>query len=216
MSNLTHVFSGFYVRKDLIGKNPVFLHVGSYTGEIEKILTDMFPDCQIYSIEAHPANFEELCHNTKDMVNLTRINAAMTDSSEREIFISGIKGAATTYKVSGGIKVKGITLSEFTRDFSIDSIDCIFYNAEGSEMDFMPHLMESGSYKRVKQVCVNFHVHVKDFGITYDSVMKMIKDAKIDQFYSINDDRVSRIASTATGVPISERYPCFLFFRDER
>lgn len=213
MSNFSHIFSGFYIEKDLVRKNPVFLHVGSYTGEIERILTDMFPDCQIYSVEAHPSNFSELCQNTKDMKNVIRINSAMTDDSNKEIFISGMRGAATTYKVTDGIKVKGITLPELISQFNIGTIDCIFYNAEGSEMEFMPHLINSGIHSQINQVCVNFHVHVSEFGITYADVEKMFDDLKIRDVYSINDDRVSRIASEATKKQISERYPCFLFYK---
>lgn len=214
MSNFRHVFSNFYINEKSIREIPKFLHVGSYTGEIEKILTEIFPKCTIYSVEPHPDNFLELVKNTDGMSNVVRINKALTNNSQKKVFISGSGGVATTYKIFSGTKVPRITLKEIIEEFSIDSFDCIFYNAEGSEMDFVPYLMESGLHEKVDQLCVNFHVHVESFGISYEDVENLFSSTRIREVYTINDDRVSKIASSATGVPLSERYPCFLFYKE--
>ena len=44
-------------------------------------------------------------------------------------------------------------------------------------------------------------------------VDKLLKESGIHNLYEINDDRITKIASKATGGPTSEKYPCFLFIR---
>lgn len=211
-----YVADAFYVDTQSIERNPIFLHVGTFTGKTETKLTSMFPTCKIYAIEPHPDNYTRLVQNTRHLSNVIHVNKAITvDEYSDFTILSGTGSCATTYRVNDGIKVPSTTLKKFIFDNSIENIDCVFYNAEGSEMEFLPYLIKSGLQKNVKQLCLNFHVHVPEFMITYQKVDDLLKSCGITDHYHVNDDRITRIASQATGGPTSEKYPCFLFMRKD-
>jgi len=214
-NNFLHLFSNFYINADSIRKKPIFVHVGTYSGDLERELIKHFPDCKIYSVEPHPDNFNMLCEKTKNMNNVIKINKAIVVDDQENVFIQGSGGGATTYNIKSGLQVEGITIGQLIDEYEIDEIECVFYNAEGTEMDFIPSVVERGLYKKIKQICVNFHVHVPEFKITWLKVLRMLVNIKIKDYYKINDDQKTQIATKATGSPISERYPCFLFFKEQ-
>lgn len=207
-----YLVEAFYMCKQDYKEDLVFLHVGSFTGKLEKKLTSLFPYCKIYSFEPHPDNFKRLEENTKHLDTVVRINKAIiTNEFQDEVLLQGKGSVATTYQVSSGIKVPATTLKKVTNENNIQKIDAIFYNAEGSEMEFLPYIIENNLYTNISQICLNFHVHVPEFNITYSKVEKLLESLKIKDYYHINDDRITKIASKATGKQLSEKYPCFLF-----
>ncbi len=213
MKNPKYIADAFYFDIDLVSKAPTFVHVGTFTGKLETKLVEMFPDCKIYSIEPHPDNFERLVKNTSHLSNVIRINKAIITSENDKVILSGTGSCATTYKTTSGLEVQATTIEKFIKEYNISDIDCIFYNAEGSEMEFIPHIVSNNIHVNMKQICLNFHVHVPQFEITYEKVDNLLRDSGIANLYNINDDRITKIASQATGGPTSEKYPCFLFIR---
>lgn len=211
--NYQYISDAFYFDTSEISKNPIFVHVGTFTGKLENKLVSLFPDCQIFSIEPHPENFKNLVKNTEHLKNVVRINKALITTEDKKTILEGNGSCATTYKTRRGIEVESFTIKNFIEDFNLKDIDCVFYNAEGSEMDFIPYIVANGIHSKMRQICLNFHVHVPHFEITYDKVDNLLKNSGIMNFYKINDDRITKVASRATGGPTSEKYPCFLFVR---
>lgn len=212
--NYQYVADAFYFDLNEVSENPTFVHVGTFTGKLEKKLIELFPNCKIYSIEPHPDNFNRLVKNTEDLKNVVRINKAIVSDDKEKVFLQGSGSCATTYRITEGIEVQSINMKNFIEEFKLTDIDCVFYNAEGSEMEFIPYIVSSGVHCNLRQICLNFHVHVPQFKITYEKVDDLLKNSGIMNFYKINDDRITRIASKATGGPTSETYPCFLFVRN--
>jgi len=213
MKNPQYVADAFYFDTGVVDKNPTFIHVGTFTGKLETKLVGMFPDCKIYSIEPHPDNFDRLDKSTAHIPNVTRVNKAIICNDNEKVMLSGKGSCATTYRTTHGIEVQATTIEKLIEEYEISDIDCIFYNAEGSEMEFIPYIVSNQINEKIKQICLNFHVHVPEFDITYEKVDKLLKESGIHNLYEINDDRITKIASKATGGPTSEKYPCFLFIR---
>jgi len=141
------------------------------------------------------------------------VNKAIICNDNEKVMLSGKGSCATTYRTTHGIEVQATTIEKLIEEYEISDIDCIFYNAEGSEMEFIPYIVSNQINEKIKQICLNFHVHVPEFDITYEKVDKLLKESGIHNLYEINDDRITKIASKATGGPTSEKYPCFLFIR---
>jgi FkbM family methyltransferase len=213
MKNPRYVADAFYFDTDIVSKNPTFVHVGTFTGKLETKLTEMFPDCKIYSIEPHPDNFARLVKSTSHLENVIRINKAVITTDDEKTKLEGSGSCATTYLTTRGIEVQATTIEKIIKEYEISDVDCMFYNAEGSEMEFIPYIVSNSINKKIKQLCLNFHVHVPQFNITYEKVDNLLRNSGISDLYDINDDRITKIASKATGSPTSEKYPCFLFIR---
>lgn len=212
---LLHIQSSFYIDSSRVGENPIFLHVGSMTGRLEKVLNEVYPDCRIYAMEPHPVNFKRLVENTASLNNITCINKALICDNSHTALLRGVDSSCTTYKVKkderDAIEVEAINLQDLLKEYGIEKIDCMFYNAEGSEMELLPYICSGSIFKKIDQICLNFHTHRGDLGITHEDVEKLINETGIEEIYDINDDRVSQIASRATGLAHSLKYPCFLF-----
>jgi len=211
--NLKYLVEAFYINESLLPKNPIFLHIGTFTGKLEKLLTKLYPSCSIYSIEPHPDNFAKLRENVKELTNVYLTNKAIVSTNDNKVLLAGVGSCASTYKATNGIEVDAITLEKFVLENNISNIDCIFYNAEGSEMEFLPYLVENKMCSMITQICLNFHTHVQGFGISYENAFEMMDRIKIHDHYVINDDRSTRVASIASGGRLSELYPCFLFYK---
>lgn len=59
-------------------------------------------------------------------------------------------------------------------DLNIQSIDLLKINVEGSEFSILPHLVESGCIKKVKNIQVQFHHFVPDAHRRRRKIQKMI------------------------------------------
>jgi len=217
MSDIIYLDQAFFLNKTCLRKDPTFVHVGTFSGRLEKKLTELFPTCKIFSIEPHPSNFTNLVQNTSHLKNITRLQKALVSNDETSVFLHGLGSCASTFfsKQKKGIEVPAINLKNLISDQNIDEIDCIFYNAEGSEMQFLPYLINEKLDDKVRQICLNFHTHVKEFQITREKVEDILSFINKNSSYKIIDDRSEKIASTATGnQQLSEKYPCHLFFRE--
>jgi len=134
-----------YINTKNIATNPIFVHVGTITGKLEHKLVEQFPTCHIYSCEPQDSCFKSLVQRTTDIKDhITYINAAVTTKNTPTVQLFGEGSCGSTYKQISSkstTTVNNITLEQLITQYNIPMIDCIFYNAEGSEMEFLPYLV---------------------------------------------------------------------------
>ena len=74
--------------------------------------------------------------------------------------LSNIDSSSSIFiRPEGGleISVKMKSLSKFLDDNSINNIDLMYMNIEGSEYKLLPHIIKSGKIKNIKYLQIQFH-----------------------------------------------------------
>lgn len=134
---------------------PVILDIGAHRGESIRFFKEIFPECNIYSFEPDPDNFEELkkcCDEINSLYRLGKafaINQAVCDQSEEVKFfkqdishLGGLKPINKSSEDSLGyaehalnqsISVQATTLDHFIVESRVQQIDILKIDVQGLE-----------------------------------------------------------------------------------
>jgi FkbM family methyltransferase len=125
--------------------------VGAYLGGACIPWAQMYPEAQVYGIEACPNNFELLSKKSKDIANFSACHYAVSDttgtidffvsnrpdskgsSPSNSLFKNYLEQKSWARKSLEKISVPSVTLDDFCQDHKIDKVDLLAFNCEGGE-----------------------------------------------------------------------------------
>lgn len=140
-----HVFEGVFLAReyafDLKGVVPkVILDVGANIGATTVFFATRFPDARIIALEPEKGNFDLLQENTRDLPNVTAVQAALW-SRRTQLSVTNPEADAWSYTfVDGDVAKDGeqyqaVSLRDLMDTYSFDTIDILKMDIEGGEKD---------------------------------------------------------------------------------
>lgn len=133
----------------------IVLDAGAHVGVFTVLACKMVGDKGIVvSVEPHPFNFRRLLQNIKlnGCENVILVNKALTDESNREVFISG--SGVFAHIGDQGFRCKSISLRDLQKELNL-KFTKIKMDIEGSEGEV---LLSSYDYlQKVKRIAVEVH-----------------------------------------------------------
>jgi FkbM family methyltransferase len=143
----------------------------------------LYPKAKIFSIEAVKENFETLIKNTKNMSNVTSINAAIWDKNTKLKIIKKSESGQARYvqevKYSDKFHMKGIPFSKILSAHLIKNICILKVDIEGAERKLFNKSCKEWIHK-VK--CIIMEVPDTDFPLTTQKILKLF----IENNYEFN------------------------------
>ena len=138
-----------------IQKDDIVVDVGGHYGFFDLYCLDNGAS-HVYAFEPSRKTFDVLCKNLKNKNNVTKINMALSDKNgEKEFIHVGSSAVHSFYEsfnthesndVNMGLKikekVKTISFDSFIKNYSIDRIDVLKLDCEGSEWDILPTISD--------------------------------------------------------------------------
>ena len=147
-----------------IKQDSVVFDIGAYKGSLSKKVFKKF-QCQLYLFEPLKEEYEYLkkyFHNKSEDVKV--FNFGLLDN-DNEIYFSDIFGASSIYERPEGnltIKVKMKSFKSFVEENSIDSIDLIYMNIEGSEYKLLSEIINTGYIENINFLQIQFHTFINE------------------------------------------------------
>jgi FkbM family methyltransferase len=143
----------------------------------------LYPKAKIFSIEAVKENFETLIKNTKNMSNVTSINAAIWDKNTKLKIIKKSESGQARYvrevKYLDKFHMKGIPFSKILSAHLIKNICILKVDIEGAERKLFNKSCKEWIHK-VK--CIIMEVPDTDFPLTTQKILKLF----IENNYEFN------------------------------
>ena len=189
--------------EELLSDKPVFIEVGSFTGDHANKLCDIYK-AKVIIYEASKNNFKLL----KDKVNNKSIiihNKAISGSDGTlEFFDFTTPSSNSTFprhtveknkKVLEKYNVKAVTLETAIKDNMLKKVDAVFFNCEGSEISILNNFFENKKlHSVVAQLSVSFHPQI--YG--KEPISEILEKAKANGFERYVSDK---------------KWPCTLFVK---
>ena len=183
----------FHFDRSIIGDNPVFLEIGSYSGGNMKRLLKAFPDARIVIYEAGIDNFKSLEKSYIKLgspANVSIHNKAVADSVGEIKFFEYKDKSSSNSVFERHIKKKSLTverehiiastnLQGILRDNNLEKIDVVFANAEGIEIMLLDEVSTNKEIRsRVSQLNLSMHERI----VGKEAIEKSLTNAS--KFYS--------------------------------
>tara|TARA_B100000902_G_scaffold186932_1_gene179096 strand:+ start:257 stop:985 length:729 start_codon:yes stop_codon:yes gene_type:complete len=146
-----------------IKQNSIVFDIGAYRGSLSKKVFKKF-QCQLYLFEPLTEEYEYLKKHFKDNREVKVFNFGLLDKDE-ELYFSNIFGASSIFERPKGnlsIKVKMKSFKSFVKENSIESIDLMYMNIEGSEYKLLNEIIDTGYIENINYLQIQFHSFVND------------------------------------------------------
>ena len=170
----------YFFRTD--NPKPFILDCGSNIGLSIAYFKMLYPDCQIVAFEPGEYTFkcaqENVKNNFADSVEIHNL-ALSAQEGTIDFFYDEEKPGSTRMSIveerspQNKREVKTSPLSKFIdRD-----VDFLKMDIEGAEFDVIEEMIQSGAIKRVKQMVIEYHHHIKKEVDDFSVMLKMLEDS---------------------------------------
>ena len=164
----------------------------------------LYPKAKIFSIEAVKENFETLIKNTKNMLNVTSINAAIWDKNSKLKIIKKSESSQTRYvrevKNSEKFHLTGMPFNKILNSYSIKNICILKIDIEGAERK----LFNKSCKEWIHLVkCIIMEVPDNDFPLTTQKILKLFIENNYEFNTYINGENLIFIRSDIDWKPRS-------------
>ncbi len=147
-----------------IKQESIVFDIGAYKGSLSKKVYKKF-QCQLYLFEPLKEEYEYLKQYFKDNIEDVKVfNFGLLDK-DQEMYFSDISGASSIFERPEGslsINVKMKSFKSFVEENSIESIDLMYINIEGSEYKLLNEIIDSGYIENINFLQIQFHTFVND------------------------------------------------------
>ncbi len=145
----------------------VVVDAGAYTGLSAVWFATRYPDAKIIAIEPSASNFDLLFRNTRRVANIIPRRAALWGSKGEVTLVDpGLEAwgfqvrqsddeSSKASSIKGDELIEALTVGEVLRDYSLDRIDLLKIDIEGSEVEVFAS--SSGWIERVDAICLELH-----------------------------------------------------------
>lgn len=136
----------------------IIMDCGAYTGLSTLYFSMCYPQATIFAVEPDPENYAMLVMNTKGKDNVVCINKALRGDFDSVAIVdcNSEKWAVQVDKCpQGSGLIETTTIDVLMAEFSIETIDILKLDIEGSEKSVMPNAKSWLAH--VKLVCVELH-----------------------------------------------------------
>ncbi len=161
------VFKDVFVKKDFklpIKMSPkIIIDAGAYTGYSSLYFHSKYPNSKIIAIEPEKSNFEILKKNLQNIKNILLVNAGLWNKNAFLKIINrktGKWGFITKEVKKSEADIKAITMNKILKNFSINKIDILKIDIEGSEKELFSKNYENWINK-VNIIIIEFHERIK-------------------------------------------------------
>jgi len=182
----------------------LIIDLGANIGVETLRFAKIYPKAKIFSIEAEKENFETLIKNTKNMPNVTAINAAIWDKNSKLKIVKKTENGQSRYvqevRNSDKFHIIGTPLSEILSAHSIKNICILKIDIEGAERK----LFNKSSKKWLHLVkCIIMEAPDSDFPFTTQKILKLFIENNYKFNLYINGENIIFIRSDIDWKPRS-------------
>jgi len=176
---LLHSFLGAH-----ISPNSIVIDLGANEGEFCGTIVKMF-GCTVLAVEPLPNLFTKI----ESSPHIKKFNVCIAPEKKMYTIYLPKDQCASLYDgdekllSSKSIVVQGILFDDFLEENKIDAVDLLKVDIEGAELE-MFELMKKDTFKKIKQVTVEFHDFI--WPEMTPRVEKIKKHFKKNGFYCIN------------------------------
>ena len=161
----------------------LIIDLGANIGVETLRFTKMYPRAKIFSIEAVEENFKTLTKNTKNLPNVTSINAAIWDKNSKLRIIKRSESSQARYvrevRNSEKFHITGMPFNKILNSHSIKNICILKIDIEGAERK----LFNKSCKKWLHFVkCIIMEAPDSDFPFTTQKILKLF----IENNYNFN------------------------------
>jgi FkbM family methyltransferase len=157
--------------KKILPDNPVILEAGAYDGNDTIKMASIWPGSIIYAFEPVPDIFKILRSKTSSFSNIKIYNTALSDTTgEQQIFISSGRSNASSSLLAPKLHIEihpdvhfnqkalaqTITINDFVRAEQIETLDFIWLDIQGMEIQVLQNSLNSLSKIKAILLEVNF------------------------------------------------------------
>ncbi len=173
--------------REYLPSNPVIVEAGAHYGDDTLRFIEKWPDSTIYSFEPNPHAYHELCENTQDNPQVHRIPYALgtqiemvpfhvchgTEGNQPELY----EGASSLLESSDAMRihyqgpqilVPCTTLDHWCNVTQVKSIDLLWLDLEGMELQVLKNSQEILKTVRALFIEINFYPFRKEMTLFYD------------------------------------------------
>lgn len=139
-----------------LNSNSVVVEVGGYEGVFSGHIINKY-DCNILTFEPASKFYETLKRRFENCEKVKIFNYGLGHKNSTET-LSILDDGSSMFLNSD--KTEQITIrdiSEVFDELNIDEIDLMEINCEGSEYQIIPHLVDTGHIKKIKNIQIQFH-----------------------------------------------------------
>jgi len=180
-----------YQLKKILPSNPRIIDCGAHVGADSIELARLFPASKVYSFEPVPDLYKALLHNTRKFKNINTYQLALSSKNgTAKMFISSGDSDASSslnrpadhladhpgVQFNQELEVKTVSLDGWARDNGIDSIDFLWLDMQGHELEMLKSSTEI--LPRVQVIHTEVSVRESYAGVTtYQAYRDWLKNA---------------------------------------
>lgn len=150
--------------------NPTIVNVGAHIGLFDIYLKEIFPNCNMYSLEPQPDNYLLLKHNLdQNQLDSISLKMGMYSYTGSAKFTNNQDFNANTISESGEETIKVISLHDLMKEYKLKQIDLLKLDCEGSEFAIL-----RSNLSRINAILLEYHLN--QTGHIFQSLKKNLKE----------------------------------------
>lgn len=141
-----------------LDKNSIAFVAGGHTGSFSEKIQRKF-DCQVYLFEPDKKFFRQCCQRFQNSPNVQCFNYGLSNVNGKFLLSDDDNGSSIKLKNVSGDHQE-VTIRKFSEVFAelgLMHIDLFVINMEGSEYDILPHIVDSGMIRKIRNLQIQFH-----------------------------------------------------------
>lgn len=139
-----------------LNENSLVIDLGGYLGEWTEKIYNKY-SCNVYVFEPVQKYYDSIVEKFKNDDKIKAFNLGL--SSVNEVVKIKHDNASSSIFIENGIEeeIKLIKYYDFIKQNSIETIDLIKINIEGSEYELLEHIIENNLHEKIKNLQIQFH-----------------------------------------------------------
>lgn len=163
-------------------KDSVVVEVGGYEGRWSSRIAKKY-GCTLHVYEPQKWAYEKLLQLGLDIPNYNVHNYAIGDETKIDALMGEFGTDACSFLVTTRERGTGSMVRADMALYPLSEIDLMMINIEGYEFKLLLYMIECGLLKKVKRLCVQWHLFADPDGQQYEAI-KHVFDRHYHQLWS--------------------------------